>query len=46
MFDLVFSNSLIIHEENTKEITTIKEVLISCLNLHGLYSFVLSAFND
>ena len=44
----MFSNSLIIHDENTKEITTVK-ILISCYNLHRFwqfYSFVYSAFND
>ena len=30
---LKFLNSLIIHDKNTKEITTVKEVLLSCLNL-------------
>ena len=44
-----FSNSLIIHDKNTKELTTVKKVLISCLNLHRFgqfYSFVFSAFNN
>ena len=44
-----FSKSLIIHDENTKEITTVKEVLISCLNLHRFWqfhSFGFSSFND
>ena len=46
---MAFSNSLIIHDENTKEITTVKEVGIPGLNLHRFwrfYSFVSSAFND
>ena len=46
----VFANSLIIYDENTKEITSVIEVLIACPNLHRFwrfyYSFVLSAFND
>ena len=43
------SQTLIIHDENTKKITDVKKVLISCRNLHGLWqfhSFVFSAFND
>ena len=31
-----FSNSLIIHEEKTKEITTVKEVWKSGLNYHKI----------
>ena len=44
-----FSNSLIIHDENPKEITTVKEVGIPGLNLHRFWrlsSFVFSVFNE
>ena len=45
----LFSNSLIIHDENTKEIPAVKEVWMLGFNLHRFsqfYSFVFSAFND
>ena len=40
---------MIILDENTKEITTVKKVWVRGLNLHKLwllYFFVFSAFND
>ena len=45
----LFGNSLIIHDENTKEITTVRVVWIPDLNLHRFlryYDFVSSTFND
>ena len=36
-FDTSFSNSLIIHAEKTKEITTVKEVWICDLNYHKIW---------
>ena len=49
--NIIFSNLQIIHDENTREITTVTEVLISCLYLHRFFfdfipSPVFSAFND
>ena len=35
-----FSNSLIINDNNTMEIDTVKKVLISCLNLHRFGDFI------
>ena len=35
--DLNFSNSLIIHEEKTKEVTTVKEVWICDPNYHKIW---------
>ena len=37
---LCFSNSLISHDKNSTEITDVKEVLMSCLNLHHFGNFV------
>ena len=38
LFDnFIFSNSLIIHAEKTKEITTVKEVWICDLNYHKIW---------
>ena len=36
IYDRYFSNSLIIHEEKTKEITTVKEVWICDPNYHKI----------
>ena len=36
VFSIYFSNSLIIHEEKTKEITTVKEVWICDPNYHKI----------
>ena len=38
MFHLAFLNSLIIHEEKTKEIITVKEVWIGDPNYHEIQS--------
>ena len=35
-YDLLFSNSLIIHQEKTKEITTVKEIWKCDLNYHKI----------
>ena len=40
-----FSNSLIIHEEKTKEITTVKEVWICDPNYHKIFFFLIFSKN-
>ena len=46
-FYLIFSNSLIIHDEKTKEITTVKEVGICDPNYHKIWrSFALIFFKN
>ena len=41
VFSIYFSNSLIIHEEKTKEITTVKEVWICDPNYHKIREVLL-----
>ena len=40
----MFSNSLMIHQGKTKEITTVKEVWIPALNLHRFLRFYFSVY--
>ena len=43
--DLIFLNSLIIHQVKTKKITTVKEVWIPSLNKHRFWRFYFSVYS-
>ena len=46
-FIIIFSNSLIIHEEKAKEVTTFKRVWICDFNYHKvLWTFAMNFFNN